>query len=147
MKADIVGFMVRQRRVSVQFAEPFEDAFPAGTIFVSGQNGVLIMKKNGILKKFFESEQKSLGRRLFFDSGIENLLDIAKQMRTAFLLGESSDLVPVGAVKVANNNAFVKFSQMINDDLGTPASRGVIARQARNQPIFLIIKLKECQKR
>ena len=77
------------------------------------------MKKNGILKKFFEREKKGFGIRIHFESRVEELFDVAKQMRTAFLLGESSDPVPVGVVKVADKNAFVKFTKMANDDLGT----------------------------
>ena len=76
------------------------------------------MQKNGILKKFFEREKKVLGIRILFEYGIKNLLDIAKQMRTAFLLGERSDLVPVGVVKVTDENAFVKFTKMVNNHFG-----------------------------
>ncbi len=89
------------------------------------------MQKNGILKKFFEREKKVPGILILFEAGVEKLFDVAEQVRTAFLFGERSDLVPVGVVKVANKNAFVKFTKMINNDLGTPALVNMKKRDER----------------
>ena len=89
------------------------------------------MKKNGILEKFFEREKKVLGIRIPLETGVEKLFDVAKQMRTAFLFGERSDLVPVGVVKIANQDAVVKFPEMINDDFGTPALVNMKKRDER----------------
>ena len=114
--ADVVCFMVRQL---VQYPEPFENCLSAGTVFVGSQNGVLIMKKNSILNKLFKSLEECLGIRALRKFLVENRLDVAKQMRTAFLLGESSGLVPVGIVKVADKNAVVKFTEMVNNHFGS----------------------------
>ena len=89
------------------------------------------MKKNGILEKFFEPEKKVLGIRIPLETGVEKLFDVAKQMRTAFLFGERSDLVPVGVVKIADQDAVVKFPEMINDDFGTPALVNMKKRDER----------------
>jgi len=89
------------------------------------------MQKNGIFEKFFEREKKVLGIRIPLETGVEKLFDVAKQMRTAFLFGERSDLVPVGVVKIADQDAVVKFSEMINDDFGTPALVNMKKRDER----------------
>ncbi len=76
------------------------------------------MKKNSILNKLFKSLEECLGIRVLRKFIVENRLDIAEQMRTAFLLGEGSDLVPVGVVKVADQNAVVKVTEMVNNHFG-----------------------------
>jgi hypothetical protein len=117
--ADVVGFVVRQWRMPVQHPEPFENCLSAGTVFFGSQNGVLIMKKNSLLNKLFKSLEECLGIRVLREFIVENRLDIAEQMRTAFLFGEGSGLVPVGVVKVANQNAVVKFPEMVNNHFGS----------------------------
>jgi len=119
--ADVVGFVVRQRRVPVQFTKSFEDIFSAGTVCFNGQNGVLTMQGNRILNQFFHREQEAFGIRMFLQSGVEKFLDITKEMYQTFLFGECSDLVPVSVPEVGNQDAMVKCAQMINDNLGAPA--------------------------
>ena len=77
------------------------------------------MKKNSILNKLFKSLEECLGIRVLQKFIVENRLDVAEQMRTAFLLGEGSDLVPVGVIKVADQNAVVKFPEMVNNHFGS----------------------------
>ena len=48
------------------------------------------MKKNSILNKLFKSLEECLGIRVLQKFIVENRLDVAEQMRTAFLLGEGS---------------------------------------------------------
>ena len=103
--ADVVGFVVRQRRVPVQFTKSFEDIFSAGTVCFNGQNGVLTMQENRILNQFFHREQEAFGIRMFLQSGVEKFLDITKEMYQTFLFGECSDLVPVSVPEVGNQDA------------------------------------------
>ena len=82
---------------------------------------MLTMKKNGILKKFLYRGQKACGARIFLQIGFKKFLDISKQMNQAFLFGECSDFVSVSVPEVGNKHPVVKFSQMIYNNLGSPA--------------------------
>lgn len=79
------------------------------------------MQKNRIFYKFFKLEKEAFCIRMLFKSGFKKFLDIAQQMHQTFLLGGSSDLIPISVVKVTDQNAVVKCSQVIDGDLGTPA--------------------------
>ena len=89
------------------------------------------MQKNCIFHKFFKLKQETFSIRMLFESGFKKFLDIAQQMHQTFLLGGSSDLIPVSVVKVADQNAVIKCSQVIDGDLGTPAFVDIEERNER----------------
>ena len=78
---------------------------------------MLIMQKNCIFKKSFDSAEKHLcaqGEPVF-----KQFPDVLQKVDKTFLLGESSDFAKVSAPKVSNEYIVVKLSEMINNNLGT----------------------------
>ena len=80
---------------------------------------MLIVKKNRIFKKSFDSAEKHL--RAQGKSVFKQFPDVSQQMNKAFLLGESSDFAKVSTPEVSNEYAVVKLSEMVNDNFGTTA--------------------------
>lgn len=104
----------------VQCPEAFENCLSAGTVFSGGQNGVLSMKKNGILNKLFKSPEECSGIRDVRKFLVERHLDVAQQVHASFLLGRGSDIIPAGFVDT-DENVVVIFTKIVNNHFGSSA--------------------------
>ena len=99
--ADVVGLVVRQWRVPVQFTESFEDVISPGTVFVGGECGMLTMQKNRILNKFFNQGQKAFGVRMFLEVAFEKLFELM----IGEIHGEFKRIDPVTQILTLRQNA------------------------------------------
>lgn len=80
---------------------------------------MLIIKKNGIFKKFFDSAEKHF--HVQRELALKQFSDVTQQVHATFLLGKSFYQAKVCAVEVGNENTVVKFSKMVDNNLGSPA--------------------------
>ena len=80
---------------------------------------MLIVKKNRIFKKFFNSAEKYL--RAQWEPVFKQFSDVSQQVDEALLLGKRSDFAKVRAPEISNEHAVVKFSEMVNNNFGTTA--------------------------
>ena len=74
------------------------------------------MKTNRIFNKLFEKIEGNLSIGMIQKSIVQKFLYVPEQMSTAFLFAESRDQIPVGRVKISNQNSLVKVSEMISNN-------------------------------
>ena len=78
------------------------------------------MKKYSIFKQVFDLREE----RFYFRSKefvFEQISDVAQQVDQAFLFGESTNFASVRAPEVTDQNTVVKFTEMVNNNLGSTA--------------------------
>ena len=80
---------------------------------------MLIMQKNSIFKKFFNSAEKHL--RTQGKSVFKQFPNVSQQVDKALLLGERSDFAKVSAPEISNEHTVVELSEMVNNNLETTA--------------------------
>ena len=119
--ADVVSFMVRNWGMLVQFPESLQDFLSGGTVYLGSQNGMLIMQKYSVFKELFDVIEKCFRIGFSGEFLVQKLLDVPQNMSETFLLGKGLNLVPVGVSEIADESASIEASEMVDDNLGTPA--------------------------